>query len=177
VIELRGICKRYDTGSGRPVMAADDVSLTIEAAEFVGLTGASGAGKTTLLNLMGAIDRPDAGTVRRDGTDVTALRGAAADRYRRTVGLVFQRCALLPALTAVDETVTEPSDAAVANYLHTLGPLDYPVALDKSGRVADGYAVQDQPWLVLVNAAGKITWQHDGWVPVAALEKAAAAHP
>ena len=83
----------------------------------------------------------------------------------------------LPALTAVDETVTEPSEAMVANYLRTLGPLDYPVALDKSGRVADGYGVQDQPWLVLVNAAGKITWQHDGWVPVAALEKAAAAHP
>jgi cytochrome oxidase Cu insertion factor (SCO1/SenC/PrrC family) len=83
----------------------------------------------------------------------------------------------LPALTAVDETVTEPSEATVANYLRTLGPLDYPVALDKSGRVADGYGVQDEPWLVLVNAAGKITWQHDGWVPVAALEKAAAAHP
>jgi hypothetical protein len=83
----------------------------------------------------------------------------------------------LPALTAVDETVTEPSEAAVTNYLRTLGPLDYPVALDKSGRVADGYGVQDQPWLALVNAAGKITWQHDGWVPVAALEKAAAAHP
>ena len=83
----------------------------------------------------------------------------------------------LPALTAVDETVTEPSEATVTNYLRTLVPLDYPVALDKSGRVADGYGVQDQPWLVLVNAAGKITWQHDGWVPVAALEKAAAAHP
>jgi cytochrome oxidase Cu insertion factor (SCO1/SenC/PrrC family) len=83
----------------------------------------------------------------------------------------------LPALTAVDETVTEPSEGAVANYLRTLGSLDYPVALDKSGRVADGYGVQDQPWLVLVNAAGKVTWQHDGWVPVAALEKAAAAHP
>jgi cytochrome oxidase Cu insertion factor (SCO1/SenC/PrrC family) len=83
----------------------------------------------------------------------------------------------LPALTAVDETVTEPSAATVTNYLRTLGPLDYPVALDKSGRVADGYGVQDQPWLVLVNAAGKITWQHDGWVPVAALEQAAAAHP
>jgi cytochrome oxidase Cu insertion factor (SCO1/SenC/PrrC family) len=83
----------------------------------------------------------------------------------------------LPALTAVDETVTEPSEATVTNYLRTLGPLDYPVALDKSGRVADGYGVQDQPWLALVNAAGKITWQHDGWVPVAALEKAAAAHP
>jgi hypothetical protein len=83
----------------------------------------------------------------------------------------------LPALTAVDETVTEPSAAAVTTYLHTLGPLDYPVALDKTGRVADGYGVQDQPWLVLVNAAGKITWSHDGWVSLAALDKAAAAHP
>jgi cytochrome oxidase Cu insertion factor (SCO1/SenC/PrrC family) len=82
----------------------------------------------------------------------------------------------LPALTAVDETVTEPSVAAVNDYLATLGPLGYPVALDKTGRVADGYGVQDQPWLALVNAAGKITWSHDGWVPLASLEKAAAAH-
>jgi cytochrome oxidase Cu insertion factor (SCO1/SenC/PrrC family) len=83
----------------------------------------------------------------------------------------------LPALTAVDETVTEPSAAAVNDYLATLGPLAYRVALDKTGRVADGYGVQDQPWLVLVNAAGQITWSHDGWVPLAALDKAAAAHP
>ena len=82
----------------------------------------------------------------------------------------------LPALTAVDETVTEPSVATVNNYLATLGPLDYQVALDKTGRVADGYGVQDQTWLVLVNAAGKITWSHDGWVTLAALDKAAAAH-
>jgi cytochrome oxidase Cu insertion factor (SCO1/SenC/PrrC family) len=83
----------------------------------------------------------------------------------------------LPALTAVDETVTEPSEAAVNAYLATLGPLDYQVALDTTGRVADGYGVQDQPWLVLVNAAGKVTWSHDGWLSVAAIEKAAAAHP
>jgi cytochrome oxidase Cu insertion factor (SCO1/SenC/PrrC family) len=82
----------------------------------------------------------------------------------------------LPALTAVDEAVTEPSDTSVNAYLHQLGPLDYPVALDETGRVADGYGVQDQPWLVLVNAAGKITWQHDGWVPLTTLEQAAAAH-
>ena len=87
----------------------------------------------------------------------------------------------LPALTAVDETVTEPSEAAVTGYLGTLAPLAYPVALDKTGRLADGYGVQDQPWLVLVNAAGKITWSHDGWVslPVlekTVLEKTAAAH-
>ena len=82
----------------------------------------------------------------------------------------------LPALTAVDETVTEPSVAAVNDYLEKLGRLDYQVALDKTGRVADGYGVQDQPWLVLVNAAGKITWSHDGWVSLAALKKAAASH-
>jgi cytochrome oxidase Cu insertion factor (SCO1/SenC/PrrC family) len=81
----------------------------------------------------------------------------------------------LPALTAVDETVTEPSPTAVSSYLHQLGPLSYPVALDETGRVADGYGIQDQPWLALVNKAGKITWQHDGWVPLATLEKAAAA--
>jgi cytochrome oxidase Cu insertion factor (SCO1/SenC/PrrC family) len=81
----------------------------------------------------------------------------------------------LPALTAVDETVTEPSASAVTRYLHQLGKLSYPVGLDETGRVADGYGVQDQPWLALVNKSGKITWQHDGWVPLATLEKAVTA--
>jgi len=82
----------------------------------------------------------------------------------------------LPALTAVDETVTEPSTAAVTSYLDQLGSLSFPVALDDTGRVADGYGVQDQPWLEVVNKAGKVTWQHDGWVSLTALEKAAAAN-
>lgn len=81
----------------------------------------------------------------------------------------------LPALTAVDETVTEPSVQAVSAYLAQVGPLRYPVALDQTGRVADGYGVQDQPWLVLVSAAGKVVWSHAGWLPLPALEKAAAA--
>jgi cytochrome oxidase Cu insertion factor (SCO1/SenC/PrrC family) len=81
----------------------------------------------------------------------------------------------LPELTAVDETVTEPSAAAVTSYLHQLGTLSYPVGLDETGRLADGYAAQDQPWLALVNKAGKVVWQHDGWVSVPELEKAAAA--
>jgi cytochrome oxidase Cu insertion factor (SCO1/SenC/PrrC family) len=81
----------------------------------------------------------------------------------------------LPALTAVDETATEPSSASVTSYLHKLGTLGYPVVLDESGRVADGYGVQDQPWLEVVSSSGKIVWQHDGWVSLPALEKAAAA--
>ena len=105
MIELLGVSKRYDTGQGRRLIAAEDVSFTIERGEFVGLAGATGAGKTTLLNIMGAIDRPDAGTVRRDGVEVTALRGAAADRYRRTVGFVFQHGVLLSALTVLDNVI------------------------------------------------------------------------
>jgi cytochrome oxidase Cu insertion factor (SCO1/SenC/PrrC family) len=80
----------------------------------------------------------------------------------------------LPQLVAVDETSVEPSAQAVRDYLHTLGaPLSYPVALDTSGRVADGYQVQDQPWFALVSASGKILWSHDGWLTLPALESAA----
>jgi cytochrome oxidase Cu insertion factor (SCO1/SenC/PrrC family) len=79
----------------------------------------------------------------------------------------------LPQLAAVDETSVEPSTEAVRGYLKSLGaPLNYPVALDASGRVADGYAVQDQPWFALVSASGKIVWSHDGWLPLPALESA-----
>ncbi len=80
----------------------------------------------------------------------------------------------LPQLVAVDETVVEPSAQTVRSYLRNLGtPLDYPVALDTTGRVADGYGVQDQPWFVLVSASGKVIWSHDGWLPLPALESAA----
>jgi cytochrome oxidase Cu insertion factor (SCO1/SenC/PrrC family) len=84
------------------------------------------------------------------------------------------RRAGLPPLVAVDEAVSEPSPGAARAYLRQLGqPLSYPVALDATGRLADGYGVQDQPWFVLTSASGKIVWSHDGWLPVAALEAAA----
>jgi len=82
----------------------------------------------------------------------------------------------LPPLTAVDETVTEPSAVAVRDYLSQAGPLNFPVGMDETGRVADGYGVQDAPWLVLVSPTGKVVWSHDGWLPLAALENAVAAH-
>ena len=77
--------------------------------------------------------------------------------------------AKLPGLVAVDEESTEPSLAAVRVYLDGLGHLGYPVALDATGRLADGYGVQDQPWYVLTSATGKIVWKHDGWLPAPAL--------
>jgi putative ABC transport system ATP-binding protein len=107
VLELRGVSKRYGTGTGTggQVTAASDVTFTIEAGAFVALTGASGSGKSTLLHMIGALERPDSGTIITNGTDVTALRGAALADYRRTVGFVFQRYNLLPGLTALDNVI------------------------------------------------------------------------
>jgi len=105
VLELRGVCKRYGTGQGGQVTAADDVTVTIEAGAFVALTGASGSGKSTMLHMIGAIERPDSGVIIANGTQVTALRGAAQADYRRTVGFVFQRYNLLPGLTALDNVI------------------------------------------------------------------------
>jgi cytochrome oxidase Cu insertion factor (SCO1/SenC/PrrC family)/thiol-disulfide isomerase/thioredoxin len=82
----------------------------------------------------------------------------------------------LPRLTAIDEESVEPSARALPTFLRKLPHrLSYPVGIDRSGRVADGYGVQDEPWFVLVSASGRILWYHDvstsGWLSRAALER------
>jgi putative ABC transport system ATP-binding protein len=104
-LELRDVDKRYGTGQGEQVTAADHVTFSVEAGAFVALTGASGSGKSTMLHMIGALERPDSGVIISNGTDVTTLRGAAQADYRRTVGFVFQRYNLLPALTALDNVI------------------------------------------------------------------------
>jgi cytochrome oxidase Cu insertion factor (SCO1/SenC/PrrC family) len=102
-------------------------------------------------------------------TETSDLRGQllALNSYARA-----SKNGALPALTAVDEAVTEPSPGAAAAFLKRLGQAPaYPVALDTTGRLADGYGVQDQPWFALTSASGKIIWKHDGWLPVSALER------
>lgn len=92
---------------------------------------------------------------------------AALNGYARTAA---QRH--LPELVAVDVAPTEPSARAARDYLAGAGALDYPVGIDASGRLADGYQVKDQPWLALVDRSGKITWSNVGWLPVSDLLKA-----
>jgi cytochrome oxidase Cu insertion factor (SCO1/SenC/PrrC family)/thiol-disulfide isomerase/thioredoxin len=82
----------------------------------------------------------------------------------------------LPPFQAVDEGSVEPGPSALRAFLAGLGHrLGYRVAIDPTGRVADGYEVQDEPWLVLTSAGGRIAWYHDvstsGWLGVAALER------
>jgi cytochrome c biogenesis protein CcmG, thiol:disulfide interchange protein DsbE len=84
--------------------------------------------------------------------------------------------ARLPALSAVDEGSVEPSPGALPRFLHALPrPLTYAVAVDQSGRVADGYGVQDEPWFVLTSRTARVLWYYDvsstGWLTAAALAK------
>jgi putative ABC transport system ATP-binding protein len=102
VLELDQVTRVY--GSGRAaVRALDGVSLQVAPGELVAVMGPSGSGKSTLLNLAGGLDRPTAGRVVVDGSDLGALdrRGLAALRRRR-VGYVFQDLNLLPGLTAAE---------------------------------------------------------------------------
>ncbi len=83
--------------------ALTDLDVSIEAGEYVAIMGPSGSGKSTLLNLLGLLDRPDAGTYHLEGRDVTTLSPdeQAAVRSQR-IGFVFQSFHLVPRLTAAE---------------------------------------------------------------------------
>jgi cytochrome oxidase Cu insertion factor (SCO1/SenC/PrrC family)/thiol-disulfide isomerase/thioredoxin len=91
----------------------------------------------------------------------------------------YQRAARadgLPPLTAVDEGSVEPSTQALPAFLRTLQqPLQYPVAIDNSGKVADGYEVEGAPWFVLTSPTGQLPWVQEvytaGWPSLTGLEK------
>ena len=93
-VEVRDVVKSYG-----PVDALRGVSLEVGASDFVTITGPSGSGKSTLLNLIGSLDRPDAGTITVAGNPVPAPADAVAFR-RHMVGFVFQDNPLLPYLSA-----------------------------------------------------------------------------
>ena len=100
LVEVRGVTKEYRRGS-ETVHVLQELSLTIPSGDFLALMGPSGSGKTTLLNLLGGIDRPTAGNIVVEGTDI-AQYGESDLAYWRAhnVGFVFQLYHLLPVLSA-----------------------------------------------------------------------------
>jgi putative ABC transport system ATP-binding protein len=106
-VELRKVSKSYREAELERVVLRD-VSVTIASGEIAVLVGRSGSGKSTLLNVIAGIDRPSAGTVLVDGTDLTALDEQARTRFRRRhIGFVFQFFNLIPLLT-VEENLLLP---------------------------------------------------------------------
>ena len=102
MVTVRGLTRTYRSGPST-VHALREASFEVAAGEMVAVVGRSGSGKTTLLNLLGGLDRPDAGSVRVDGTEVTDLDDDGLSRLRRdSVSYVFQTFGLIPALTAAE---------------------------------------------------------------------------
>jgi putative ABC transport system ATP-binding protein len=100
MIRLQGIEREFRVGE-ETVHALRGISLGIAAGEYVSIMGPSGSGKSTLLNLIGLLDRPNAGRYELDGRDVTALSDDEQARVRREkIGFVFQFFHLVPRLTA-----------------------------------------------------------------------------
>ena len=164
ILSIEHLTKVYGTGPAA-VRALDDVSLTIEAGEFVAIVGSSGAGKSTLMHLMGGVDRPTSGTVRMNGEDVYKRTDEQLAVFRRReVGLVYQFYNLIPVLD-VEENITLPvrMDGRKVNEqrLHALVSslglkgFEHHLPNQLSGgqqqRVAIGRALMNSPAIVLAD--------------------------
>jgi len=104
MIKVSGILKSYGD-----LKVLKGIDLEVKEKEVVAIVGASGAGKTTLLQIIGTLDRPDAGTILYNGQDVGALSQRNLSAFRnRNIGFVFQFHQLLPEFTAL-ENVSIPA--------------------------------------------------------------------
>jgi putative ABC transport system ATP-binding protein len=161
-IRLEDVGRRHRIDRDREIRALDGVTLAVDAGASVAVSGPSGSGKSTLLQLLGALDRPDSGRVVVHGRDLGALSRRALAEYRRTVGFVFQRFNLLPALTALDNVLAPvlpygPDDERAAALLAAVGLAGREDALPSrlSGgeqqRVAIARALVNSPRLILAD--------------------------
>ncbi len=105
IIELSQIAKIYGIGDVQ-VSALDNVSLKIDAGEFVAIMGPSGSGKSTLLNILGCLDRPTSGRYLLAGEDVSDLNKTQLAKIRnRRLGFIFQSYNLLPRTSALENVI------------------------------------------------------------------------
>lgn len=111
MIDIKNITKSFG-----PLQVLKGIDLHINAREVVSIVGPSGAGKTTLLQIMGTLDKPDQGTIRINGVDVSSLSKKKLSNFRNQhIGFVFQFHQLLPEFTAM-ENVMIPAFIAGKSY-------------------------------------------------------------
>lgn len=130
MIQTQGITKSFG-----PLQVLKGIDLTIAQGEIVSIVGPSGAGKTTLLQIIGTLDKPDAGSLTINGTDVSRLNEKALSAFRnQNIGFVFQFHQLLPEFTAL-ENVMIPA---------LIGGTKAPTAREKAQRILNDLGLADR---------------------------------
>ncbi|MDL2247875.1 ABC transporter ATP-binding protein [Bacteroides sp. OttesenSCG-928-J23] len=110
MIQIKGVTKSFGT-----LQVLKGVDLHISKGEIVSIVGPSGAGKTTLLQIMGTLDKPDAGSVCIDHTDVSCMKEKELSAFRnKHIGFVFQFHQLLPEFTALENVMIPAFIAGVS---------------------------------------------------------------
>ncbi|PYM20902.1 MAG: hypothetical protein DMD81_00825 [Candidatus Rokuibacteriota bacterium] len=167
MLRTTGVVKSYRSPAGARLGVLSGIDVQVDRGEVAAIVGASGSGKSTLLNVLGLLERPDAGDVWYDGERVTALGASAQSRARgRFVGFVFQSFLLLSGLTAVENVllaaryrggITRRTRDRARQLLAEVGMLEraahYPTELSggEQQRVAFCRAVLNDPPLVLAD--------------------------
>lgn len=166
VLSIQNVEKYYGSRNNL-TKAIDNISFDVNEGEFVAIMGASGSGKTTLLNCISTIDKVTSGSIYVDGADITKLRGAELNRFRRDkLGFIFQDFNLLDTLTAYENialalSIRNDSAAVIDKAVkEAAGQLDITEVLSKypyqmSGgqkqRVASARALVTKPRLILAD--------------------------
>jgi putative ABC transport system ATP-binding protein len=118
LVVARDVARVYAAGTEREVRALDGVSFALERGDYVAIVGESGSGKTTLMHLLGALDRPDAGSIAIDGVDLGSATGGQLKSLRaKRIGFVFQGFNLVPALDALENVALAAHYAGVPRAL------------------------------------------------------------
>jgi putative ABC transport system ATP-binding protein len=165
-LQLAGVRRTYEAETA-PVRALRGVDLTVRTGDFVALMGPSGCGKSTLLHLAAGLDRPDEGSVRLAGDELTTLSESRLSKARRRhVGLVFQFFHLLEGMSVAENVSLaamvagasrRDADARAQELLDLLGLLDKgngaPTTLSggQRQRLAIARALANSPTLLLAD--------------------------
>lgn len=104
LLHAQGICKAFVLGEKIEILK--ELSISIRQGEMIAIVGASGSGKTTLLNILGTLERPDAGTIHYQGADILSRSDHALCRFRNhSIGFMFQFHHLLPEFNALENII------------------------------------------------------------------------